>query len=67
MGGPPPDGTQGIPLDEAPVSEPGKIEFFTKTVFLTIQVEIGEVWRFANFQPIWSYMASKSPLFDIFR
>ena len=27
----------------APVSEPGKIEFFTKTVFFTIQVEIGEV------------------------
>ena len=23
-----------------------KIDFFTKTVFLTIQVEIGEVWRF---------------------
>ena len=23
-----------------------KIDFFTKTVFLTIQVDIGEVWRF---------------------
>ena len=28
---------------KAPVSERGKIEFFTKTVFLVILVEIGEV------------------------
>ena len=27
----------------APVSEPGKIEFFTKSGFLVIQVEIEEV------------------------
>ena len=30
-------------VDKAPVSEPGKIEFYTKTSFLVIQVEIGEV------------------------
>ena len=30
-------------LDWALVSEPGKIEFFTKTDFFIIQVEMGEV------------------------
>ena len=56
-----------------------KIEFFTKTVFLVIQVETGEVWGCpggahgpyedipSNFGRIWSYMASESPLFNIFR
>ena len=56
-----------------------KIEFFTKTVFFTIQVEIGEVWRcpggggrpyediVSNFGRVWSYMASESPLFNIRR
>ena len=44
--GPPEAASTSHPLEapvEAPVSEPGKIEFFTKTVFLVIQVEIGEV------------------------
>ena len=31
-------------FDWAPVSDPGKIEFYTKTGFLIIQVEIEEVW-----------------------
>ena len=54
-----------------------KIEFFTKTVFFTIQVEIGEVWGcpgglhgpyediVSNFGRVWSYMASDSPPFNI--
>ena len=62
---------------QAPVSEPGKIEFFTKTDFFIIQVETGEVWGCpggapgpyedipSNFGRIWSYMASESPLFII--
>ena len=64
---------------QAPVSEPGKIEFFTKTVFFIIQVETGEVSGcpggahgadatfLSNFGGIWSYMASKSKFFNIFR
>ena len=54
-----------------------KLEFFTKTVFFTIQVEIGEVWGcpgggggayediVSNFGRVWSYMASESTLFNI--
>ena len=57
----------------------GTFVFFTKTVFFIIQVEIGEVWRCPGWphgpyedsatirRAIWSYMASKSPLFNIFR
>ena len=56
------------------MSEPGKIEFYTKSGFLVIQVEIGEVWGCpggahgpyedipSNFGRIWSYMGSESPL-----
>ena len=52
--------------------------FFTKTVFLTIQVDIWEVWGCpgawhgpckpitSNFGGIWSYMAWGKPIFMIF-
>ena len=52
---------------------------FHKNCFFIIQVEIREVWRCpgwphgpykdsaTHFRAIWSYMASKSPLFNIFR
>ena len=62
---------------QAPVSEPGKIEFFTKTVFLIIHVEIWEfyVWPGAAHEPygtflssfrrIRSYQTSQSPRFHI--
>ena len=71
-----PRGTLGTPF-YAPVSEPGKIEFYIKHGFLVIQVEIGEVWGCpggahgpyeevpSNFGRIWFYMGSERPLFNI--
>ena len=66
-----------VPKVQGVVSEPGKIEFFTKTDFFIIQVELEEVQGCpggahgpyedipSNFGRIWSYMGSESPLFNI--